>query len=130
MPKKDWSTWFTASLIPSLPEHSFTIIHETLQILLKNMALKAKNYGDGRERITSAWLPTKRFAMASAIFKPNIIFKILCIGIGKISNLMYFSMVYLVWYKKKIKKIKIIKSLNKNYFKYISPNRAINSRWW
>lgn len=94
------------------------------------MALKAKNYGDGRERITSAWLPTKRFAMASAIFKPNIIFKILCIGIGKISNLMYFSMVYLVWYKKKIKKIKIIKSLNKNYFKYISPNRAINSRWW
>lgn len=46
-----------------------------------NMTLKATNYGDGREKITSAWLPTKSFATASAEFKPNI-FKILCNGIS------------------------------------------------
>lgn len=35
------------------------------------MTLTAKTYGDGRGMITSAWLPTKWFVIASAILNSN-----------------------------------------------------------
>lgn len=73
MLKTNWSA-------QSTKEQQLIIVQSEPQTLM-NMTLKATNYGDGREKITSAWLPTKSFATASAEFKPNI-FKILCNGIS------------------------------------------------